>query len=165
MTAMAKANLPDPTFHLKPGDKTPNIQALDQAGKPVVWKEYEGKKIVLFFYNSDGSETCTKECLNVRDGFKKLKQAGYEVIGCSPDSAKKHTNFITKHKLPYRLIVDKDLEVVKKFGIYGYKKFMGRESMAIHRTTFIIDEAGKIERIIRKVVSAKHTEQILSGED
>ena len=162
---MKNKNLPDPTFHLKIGDNVPSISALDHDGKPINWAEYNGQKIVLFFYNSDGSETCTKECLNIRDGYERLSKAGYEVIGCSPDSAKKHQNFISKHQLPYRLIVDKDLEVVRAFGIYGYKKFMGRESMAIHRTTFIIDESGKIERVIRKVISAKHAEQILTEED
>ena len=162
---MSKNLMPHPTFHLKKGDKVPLVAVSDENGKHLDWSEYLGKKVVLFFYNSDGSETCTKECLNIRDGYGTLLNAGYEVIGCSPDSSRKHLNFISKHNLPYRLIVDSDLELAKAFGIYGYKKFMGRESMAIHRKTFIIDEEGKIERTINKVVSAKHTEQIISGED
>jgi len=162
---MTNQKLTDPTFHLSIGDSAPAIMALDQSGDAINWKDYRGKKVVLFFYNSDGTETCTKECINIRDGFQKLQKAGYDIIGCSPDSARKHMNFIGKHDLPYRLIVDANLETVKAYGIYGYKKFMGRESMAIHRTTFIIDEMGKIERIIRKVISARHTEQILAEED
>ena len=148
---------------LKPGDKMPSFDTVLHDGSTLSSKDLKGKKVILFFYNRDGSQTCTVECLNVRDNYKKLTKLGYDVYGVSVDSIRKHQNFIKKHDLPYPLIHDKDNELAKTFDIYGEKKFMGRISDAVHRTTFVIGENGKIEQVIHPVISKEHVEQILEG--
>jgi len=146
---------------LEAGDKAPAFKGVNQDGKEVSLKDFKGKKLVVFFYPKDGTPTCTVEACNIRDGYAALKKAGYEVLGVSPDSQKKHQNFIAKHELPYNLISDPDKEVANAFEVWGPKKFMGKVNDAIHRTTFLIDEKGKLERVIGKVKSKEHTTQIL----
>ena len=150
--------------HLKPGDKAPNFKALNEKGETVSLADFKGKKLILFFYPKDNTPTCTVENCNLRDHYKELQDAGYAVLGVSNDSEKKHINFITKHDLPFSLLADTDRKVTEAYGIWGPKKFMGREFDGLHRTTFIIDEKGKIERVIDKVKSKMHAAQILEEE-
>lgn len=147
--------------NLKVNDKAPNFEAKDQNGDIVKLSDYKGKKLVLYFYPADNTPTCTTEACNFRDNYSQLKKQGYEVIGVSPDSERKHQNFIKKFELPFTLISDPDLVVAKAYNVYGPKKFMGKVSDSIHRETFIINEEGVIEKIIEKVVSKKATEQVL----
>ena len=149
--------------HLQIGDKAPVIDARDQDGNHIGLEQYAGKKVVLYFYPKDNTPGCTIESCDLRDNYNYLLKQGYEVIGVSADSEKKHTNFIKKFKLPFRLIADIDKKVLNDFGVWGEKKFMGRTYQGIHRTTFIISENGIIEDIIKKVKTLNHTKQILSN--
>ena len=146
---------------LKQGDDAPSFIAVDENGKELKLEDYQGKKLILFFYPRDNTPGCTLEACNLRDNYELLKKRGYEVVGVSADSQKKHQNFINKYTLPFRLIADIDRDVIEKFGVWGPKKFMGREFDGIRRTTFIIDENGKIEGVLEKVKTKAHTEQIL----
>ena len=146
---------------LKVNDKAPGFEAKDQDGNIVKLSDYQGKKVILYFYPQDNTPTCTTEACNFRDNYNKLQKEGYTVIGVSPESERKHQNFIKKFELPFTLISDKDLKVANAYGVWGPKKFMGRISDSIHRETFVINEKGNIEKIIEKVVSKKATEQIL----
>jgi len=150
--------------HLKVNDKAPAFEAIDQHGNAIKLSDYEGKKLVLYFYPADNTPTCTTEACNFRDNFSNLTKQGYEVVGVSPDSERKHQNFIKKFELPFTLISDTDLKVANAFGVYGPKKFMGKISDSIHRETFVINEEGLIEKIIEKVVSKKATAQVLAEE-
>lgn len=147
---------------LKVGDKAPAINAKDQNGNEISLAQFKGKKVVLYFYPKDSTPGCTKEACNFRDNYKTLQKKGYEVIGVSADSEKSHIKFIEKYELPFPLIADTDHKVVNDYGVWGLKKFMGREYMGINRTTFVIDEKGKIEKLIEKVDTENSTEQILS---
>lgn len=149
--------------HLKEGDKAPNFEGLDQDGNTVKLSDYKGKKLVLYFYPKGNTPTCTVESCNLRDNETLLKSKGFEIIGVSPDSQKKHQNFIKKHSLPFPLIADTELEVIKAYGVWGRKKFMGREYDGLHRTTFVVGEDGTIERVFKKVKSKTHAEQILES--
>lgn len=150
------------TSKLKPGDKAPAFEAELQDGSKVSSSSLTGAPYILFFYPADDTPTCTKEACNMRDNYSALTKAGYRIFGVSKDSAKKHIKFIDKYDLPYPLIVDTDNELAKKFDIFGEKKFMGRVSMAIHRTTFVVDANGVIEKVIHPVVATEHAEQILA---
>jgi len=147
--------------NLKVNDKAPAFEAKDQNGNIVKLSDYKGKKLVLYFYPADNTPTCTTEACNFRDNYSYLKKKGYEVVGVSPDSERKHQNFIAKFDLPFTLISDPDLKVANAYGVWGPKKFMGKISDSIHRETFIINEKGIIEKIIEKVVSKNATEQVL----
>lgn len=147
--------------HLKIGDKAPEINALDENGETITLEQFKGSKVVLFFYPRDNTPTCTVEACNLRDHHSDLLKKGYKVIGVSADTARKHQNFIKKFNLPYPLIADTDRKVINDYGVWGPKKFMGREFDGIHRTTFVIDESGMIENIIEKVKAKEHTAQIL----
>ena len=147
--------------HLKEGDKAPSINAVDEGGKKITLDQFKGSKVVLFFYPRDNTPTCTVEACNLRDNYSMLLAKGYKVIGISADTEKKHQNFIKKFNLPYPLIADVDRKVLNDYGVWGLKKFMGRTFDGIHRTTFVIDENGMIEKIIEKVKAKEHTAQIL----
>lgn len=148
---------------LKEGDKAPAIKAKDQDGNAITLKHFLGKKVILYFYPQDDTPTCTTEACNFRDHFSLLKKKGYEVIGVSPDSPTSHQKFIKKYRLPFTLISDEDKKVIEAYGVWGMKKLYGREYMGLHRTTFVINEKGTIEKIIRKVLSKKAAEQILNS--
>ena len=147
---------------LKVGDKAPAIKAKDQNGNEITLAQFKGKKVVLYFYPKDSTPGCTKEACSFRDNHKVLTKKGYVVIGVSNDSEKSHVKFIEKYELPFPLIADTDHKVVEDYGVWGLKKFMGREYMGINRMTFVIDEKGKIERIIEKVNTEEAAEQILT---
>ena len=149
--------------HLKPGDKAPNFSGVNQNGEKIALKDFKGKKLILFFYPRDNTPTCTVEACNLRDNYSMLQEKGYELLGVSPDTQKKHQNFIKKFDFPFPLLADESLAVTKAFNVWGPKKFMGREFDGLHRTTFVIDEKGKIEQVITKVKSKDHAAQILEG--
>ena len=143
------------------GDKAPEFETIDQNNKTVRLKDYLGKKIVLFFYPKASTPGCTVEACNLRDNYQAFLKKGYEVIGVSADSQKRQSNFAIKNDLPYSLLVDEEKDIIRAYGIWGPKKFMGREYDGIHRTTFVIDESGNIENIISKVKTKEHSAQIL----
>jgi peroxiredoxin Q/BCP len=147
--------------HLKEGDKAPDFEANDQNGNKIKLSDYQGKKVVLYFYPKDNTPGCTAQACNLRDNYSELQSAGYEVIGVSADSEKKHQNFIDKYELPFTLIADTDRKVIEAYGVWGRKKFMGREYDGIHRETFVINEKGVIEQVIEKVKTKDATAQIL----
>lgn len=147
--------------NLKPGDKAPDFKALNEKGETVSLKDFKGQKLVLFFYPKDNTPTCTVEACNLRDHYQELKDAGYAMLGVSPDSEKKHVNFIEKHELPFSLLADTDRKVIEAYDVWGPKKFMGREFDGLHRTTFVIDGKGKIEKVIQKVKAKIHAAQIM----
>jgi peroxiredoxin Q/BCP len=146
---------------LKKGDKAPAIEGNDQDGKPVSLDQFSGKKVVLYFYPKDDTPGCTAEACNLRDNYDALLKQGFDVIGVSPDAGKAHLKFIEKYTLPFRLIADTDKKVAEAYGVWGLKKFMGKEYMGVNRTTFIIDENGLINNIIEKVDTKNHASQIL----
>lgn len=147
---------------LEVGDKAPGFEMKDQEGNVIKLKDFEGQKVILYFYPKDNTPGCTKQACNLRDNYELLQKKGYQVLGVSADSAKKHQKFIDKYKLPFPLIVDENKELINKYGCWGEKKFMGKVFNGILRTTFVIDENGMIEDIIRKVKTADHTAQILN---
>ena len=146
---------------LKIGDQAPKINAIDQNGATITLDQYRGKKVVLYFYPKDMTSGCTAQACNLSDNYSDLISKGYDVIGVSCDSVKRHQKFIEKYNLPFNLISDEDKKVVNDYGVWQLKKFMGREYMVIVRTTFIIDENGKIEDVISKVNTKEHYSQIL----
>jgi peroxiredoxin Q/BCP len=148
-------------FHLIVGDLAPEINSIDQNGELITLKQFKGKKIVLYFYPKDMTPGCTIQSCNLRDNYQKLLDNGYVVLGCSADSSARHLKFIAKHDLPFPLISDENKEVLNAYGVWGLKKFMGREYDGIHRTTFVINENGIIEDIISKVKTKEHSSQIL----
>tara|TARA_B100000614_G_C14495699_1_gene472534 strand:+ start:435 stop:884 length:450 start_codon:yes stop_codon:yes gene_type:complete len=145
---------------LKIGDQAPKINAIDQNGSTITLDQYRGKKVVLYFYPKDMTSGCTAQACNLSDNYSDLTSKGYDVIGVSCDSVKRHQKFIEKYNLPFNLISDEDKKVVNDYGVWQLKKFMGREYMGIVRTTFIIDENGKIEDVISKVNTKEHYSQI-----
>ncbi|MDX2135845.1 MAG: thioredoxin-dependent thiol peroxidase [Saprospiraceae bacterium] len=149
-------------FHLQVGDPAPAFNAINEKGEKVSLSDFAGKKLVLYFYPKDDTPGCTAEACSLRDGYGQFLAKGYEILGVSPDSAKKHAKFIEKYSLPFSLLADEDHAVATAYGVWGPKKFMGREYDGIHRTTFVIGENGAIERIIEKVDTAKHAEQVLA---
>lgn len=146
---------------LKPGDKAPEFTVNDQDGNPISSKDYKRKKWVVFFYPKASTPGCTNEACNLRDNYAELQKAGYELLGVSADSEKRQKNFKTKYDFPFPLLADENKEVINGFGVWGPKKFMGREYEGIHRMTFIIDENGVVERVIDKVKTKDHAAQIL----
>ena len=146
---------------LKVGDKAPNFEAKDEQGNVLKLSDYAGKKLVVFFYPKASTPGCTAEACNLRDNYQTFQAQGYEILGVSADSAKRQQNFINKYELPFPLLADEDHAVINAFGVWGPKKFMGREYDGIHRTTFVIDENGVLEDVILKVKTKDHAAQIL----
>ncbi|MBO4999670.1 MAG: thioredoxin-dependent thiol peroxidase [Bacteroidaceae bacterium] len=145
------------------GDKAPEILGLNENGEEIRLSNYQGKKIVLYFYPKDSTSGCTAQACNLRDHYTELRNAGYEVIGVSVDDAKSHQKFIAKNELPFTLIADTEKKLVEQFGVWGEKSMYGRKYMGTFRTTFIINEEGIIERIIlpKQVKTKEHSKQIL----
>ncbi len=147
---------------LKVGDKVPEFSAKDQDGNTINLSDYKGKKLVVFFYPKANTPGCTAEACNLRDNYKELQDQGFELLGVSADSEKKQSNFKNKYEFPFPLLADEDHTVINTFGVWGPKKFMGREYDGIHRTTFVIDGDGVVENVIEKVKTKDHAAQILS---
>ena len=145
---------------LQIGDTAPNFKSVDQAGNSISLADYKGKKLVLFFYPKASTPGCTVEACNLSDNYSRFTALGYDVLGVSADSAKRQSNFKEIHGFPYPLLADEDKSVINAFGVWGPKKFMGKEYNGIHRTTFVIDADGLIEDIIFKVKTKQHTSNI-----
>ena len=146
---------------LKTGDKAPQFSGLDQNGTTHTLADHKGKKLVVFFYPKASTPGCTAEACDLRDNFERFKANNYELLGVSADSAKAQAKFIEKYELPFPLLADEDKSVIQAFGVWGPKKFMGKEYDGIHRTTFVIDENGIIEEVISDVKTKAHAAQIL----
>ena len=146
---------------LKEGDKVPAFTTTDQDGNTVNWDDYTDKKVVVFFYPKASTPGCTAEACNLRDNYKELQNEGYAILGVSADSEKRQSNFKNKYEFPFPLLADEDKTVINAFGVWGPKKFMGKEYDGIHRTTFLV-ENGTVTRVINKVKTKDHAAQILS---
>ena len=147
--------------HLKKGDVAPQINSINQNGEKVNLDTLKGKKVILYFYPKDMTPGCTLQSCNLRDNYNLLIESGYIVLGCSADSPARHLKFIDKYDLPFDLISDEEKEVLNDYGVWGLKKFMGKEYHGINRTTFVIDEDGIIDDVITKVKTKNHTQQIV----
>ena len=148
---------------LKEGDKAPDFKVINELGVKMTLADFSGKKLVLYFYPKDSTPGCTAESCNLRDHYADLKTKGFEVLGVSADGEASHQKFIKKNELPFHLLADTEKEVLNAYGVWGPKKFMGRNFDGIHRTTFVIDENGFIEKVFTKVKTNEHTEQILES--
>ena len=149
---------------LKVGDNAPNFKAIDQDKNTISLADFKGKKLVLFFYPKASTPGCTMEACNLSDNYNRFIAQGYAILGVSADSPKRQLNFKNKYGFPYNLLADEDKSVINAYGVWGPKKFMGKEYDGIHRTTFVISEDGLIEDIIIKVKTKAHTSQILDLE-
>ncbi|WP_304141748.1 thioredoxin-dependent thiol peroxidase [Mesoflavibacter zeaxanthinifaciens] len=146
---------------LKQGDKVPNFTVNDQDGNAVSLSDYKGKKLIVFFYPKASTPGCTAEACNLRDNYKVLQDKGFELLGVSADSEKRQSNFKNKYEFPFPLLADEEKEVINAFGVWGPKKFMGREYDGIYRKTFLVDEEGVVAHVIDKVKTKDHAAQIL----
>ena len=146
---------------LEVGEKAPLFECLNQNEELINSESFLGSKLILFFYPKDNTPGCTAEACNLSENFDLLTEKGFKLLGVSPDSPKRHVKFIEKFNFPFDLLADEDHKVMDLFGVWGLKKFMGREYDGVHRTTFIINEEGVIEHVIKKVKTKQHSEQIL----
>ncbi|HWF87536.1 MAG TPA: thioredoxin-dependent thiol peroxidase [Pyrinomonadaceae bacterium] len=148
---------------LKEGSAAPAFKTTDANGETVSLKDLRGQKVVLYFYPKDDTPGCTKEACSFRDSFSQFKKKGIAVLGVSPDSEAKHQKFVAKYNLPFTLLADTDKAIAEAYGVWGEKKFMGRTYMGVHRTTFLIDEKGKIKKIFEKVKPEDHASEVLAA--
>jgi peroxiredoxin Q/BCP len=146
---------------LQKGDKAPNFSATDQDGKTHSLSDYTGKKLVIFFYPKASTPGCTAEACDLSNNFERFQSQNYEILGVSADNAKAQAKFKDKYEFKFPLLADEDKSVIQAFGVWGPKKFMGKEYDGIHRTTFIINENGIISEVITKVKTKEHAAQIL----
>lgn len=146
---------------LQAGTAAPDFKGKLQDGSDVGLEDYKGKKLIIYFYPKDMTPGCTTESCNLRDNYSVLQSKGFEILGVSADDEKKHQKFIDKYKLPFPLLADTEKKTIEAFGVWGPKKFMGKEYMGINRSTFVIDENGQIILVIDKVKTKDHSQQIL----
>ncbi|WP_298486319.1 thioredoxin-dependent thiol peroxidase [uncultured Maribacter sp.] len=146
---------------LKVGDKVPHFSVKDQDGNTVSLSDYKGKKLIVFFYPKASTPGCTAEACNLRDNYAALQAQGYSLLGVSADSEKRQAKFKDKYDFPFPLLADEDHTVINAFGVWGLKKFMGREYDGIHRKTFKVDEDGVVTLVIDKVKTKDHAAQLL----
>lgn len=147
---------------LQPGDKAPAFTGKDQDGNTVTLKDFKGKKLAIYFYPQDDTPGCTIQACNLRDNFTLLKQKGISILGISPDDETSHKKFRDKFQLPFPLIADPQKKIIMKFGVWGEKNLYGKKYEGLHRTSFLIDEVGKIVQIIRRPKNKAHAEEIVS---
>ncbi|MFA5476935.1 MAG: thioredoxin-dependent thiol peroxidase [Bacteroidales bacterium] len=148
---------------LNKGDKAPDFQVKDQDGKMVALKDYLGHKVILYFYPKADTPGCTAESCNLRDNYDDLLERGYKIIGVSPDTVEKQKKFAEKYNLPFPLLADTDLQVIKEYGAWGTKNMYGKSYEGLLRTTYVIDEKSKIEKVITSVKTKEHAAQILQA--
>lgn len=147
----------------KKGDRAPDFSGLSDDGRTIGLSDFEGSKLVLYFYPKDMTPGCNAQACNLTDNYNGLLKEGYKIVGVSADSVERHRKFRAKFNIPFPLIADVDKIIINDYGVWGPKKFMGKVYDGIHRTTFIIDENGIIEKIIEKVKTKDHTNQILTS--
>lgn len=148
---------------LQEGQKAPQFTGTDQDGNKISLKDYSGKKLVIFFYPKDDTPTCTVQACNLRDNYGLLKKNGFEVIGISPDEVNSHKKFEKKFNLPFTLIADPKHSILDKYGVWQQKKMFNNVYMGVVRTSFVVDEKGKIIKIFKKPKTAKHAEEIIAA--
>jgi len=148
---------------LKIGDSAPEFSTIDQDGNPIKMSDFRGSKVILYFYPKADTPGCTAESCNLRDNYNNLLDKGYKIIGVSADNQSKQKKFAEKYQLPFTLIPDVEKDVLKAFGTWGMKKMYGKDYEGILRTTYLIDESGKIEKVFEKVDTKDHAAQILKA--
>lgn len=148
---------------LKKGDAAPGFSVPDESGKLRTLEEFRGQKLAIYFYPRDLTPTCTEQACNIRDNYSLLESHGIKIVGVSEDDSKSHVKFINKHNLPFTLLADTDHTMLNAYGVWGPKKFMGKEYDGIHRTTFLLDEEGTIVEIIEKIKAKDHAKQIIDA--
>jgi len=146
---------------LEPGTAAPALRGVDQDGKEVSLESYRGRKVLIYFYPKDDTPGCTAEACAFRDNLPNFNEIGVEVVGVGVDSEARHRKFADKYRLPFRLLADPDRHVVEAYGVWGPKKFMGREYMGTARVSYLVDEEGRIEKVWPKVKAADHPRQVL----
>ena len=149
--------------HLKEGDSAPLFEGINQESKTLSLLDYKNKKLILYFYPKDNTPGCTAQSCNLTTNYSDLKKLGFEVLGVSPDNEQSHKKFISKFNLAFNLISDVDKKICLLYGVFGKKKFMGREYDGVHRTTFVINQDHIIEKIFTKVDTKNHSQQILES--
>lgn len=150
-------------MQLQAGDKAPDFKTKDQDGNVVSLKDFKGKKVALYFYPEDDTQVCTVQACNLRDNYAELKKHSITILGVSPNDEKSHKKFEAKYNLPFTLLVDDDLKIANKYGVWAEKVLYGNRHMGIVRSTYLINEDGKIHHIIKRALSKIHTQQILKG--
>jgi len=150
-------------MNIEVGQKVPSFSLLNEKEQEISSESLSGQKYILFFYPKDDSPGCTKEACSIRDNYKALSKLGYQIFGISPDKTKKHQKFIDKYEFQYSLLADTDKKMINAFGLWGPKKFMGREIEGVYRKTVIVDDKGIITHYIEKVVTKSHGDQILEA--
>lgn len=145
------------------GDIAPDFTAKNQNGDDVKLSDYKGKRVVLYFYPKDDTPGCTKQACSLRDSFDVFEEKGIKIFGVSTDDEKSHQKFISKYSLPFELLADTDKILVNDYGVWGEKNNYGKKYMGINRTTFLIDEAGKIAKIFKKVKVDEHAGEVLEA--
>ena len=153
----------EPQLKLREGDQAPNFTAPTNGGGTVSLKDFKGKYLVLYFYPKDDTPGCTKEACGFRDAYRDFEKAGAVVLGVSTDSVTKHDKFVEKFQLPFPLLADEDKTIVEAYGVWGKKKFMGREYLGTNRVTFLIDPKGKIKKIWPTVKPEEHAAEVLAA--
>jgi peroxiredoxin Q/BCP len=148
---------------LTAGQKAPAFSAKDQNNNIIALKDFIGQKVILFFYPEDDTPTCTIQSCNLRDNYAMLQQEGFAVLGVSPNDIVSHKKFESKFNLPFSLLADEKHIIIDKYGVWGEKNLYGRKYMGLHRTTFVIDEKGVIQKIFLKPTNKKHAEQIVAA--
>ena len=148
---------------IKEGDAAPEFESRDAEGNPVKLSDLRGRKVVLYFYPKDDTPGCTKQACSLRDGHAELQRRGIKVIGVSLDDEKSHRKFAEKYGLPFTLLADTDHSVADAFGVYGEKQFAGRKYMGVSRTTFLIDEEGRVRKVLDKVNVEEHADEVMKA--
>jgi thioredoxin-dependent peroxiredoxin len=147
---------------LQIGDKAPVFEAKDQDGNIVKLSDFQGKKLILYFYPKDSTPACTAQACSLRDSYKAMLAQGYAVVGVSIDDEKSHKKFANKYSLPFPLLADTEHHIVEAYGVWGEKMLYGKKYMGTVRTTFVIDENGIIQEIFSKIDTKNHAEQVLA---
>jgi peroxiredoxin Q/BCP len=147
----------------EPGSQAPHFEGTTQDGSSISLDDFAGKKLALYFYPKDNTPGCTKQACNLRDNYSALLDAGIQIVGVSGDSVESHQKFASKHELPFPLIADKDKEIMETYGVWGEKKMYGRTFLGTKRTTFLIDEDGIVQHVIKKPKTSDHTAEVLKG--
>ncbi len=148
---------------LEVGDKAPDFSGVDESGKKITLKDFKGSKVVLYFYPKDDTTGCTAEACDFRDSYSRLKRKGVVLLGVSPDTEKSHQKFKTKYELPFPLIADTEKTIANAYGVWQEKSMYGRKYMGIVRSTFVIDEKGKIMAVFPKVKVTGHVDEVLKA--
>jgi peroxiredoxin Q/BCP len=148
---------------IKEGDAAPEFESRDAEGNTVKLSDLRGQKVVLYFYPKDDTPGCTKQACSLRDGHAELRRRGIKVIGVSLDDEKSHRKFAEKYSLPFTLLADTDHSVADAFGVYGEKQFAGRKYMGVSRTTFLIDEEGRVRKVLDKVNVEEHADEVMKA--